>query len=426
MQVTIQLVRCMFRGDRPKLSSRRNGATFSKCAIRFFVTLFVFAIICSKFLSRVRLTPYLIMNANPYRAVHKVVEDLRFAYNDGHACRDREEFSLDETHSNVGDIPLKCLRFCLRSNNGQGTGEPNFERWTTCSLYMVNSTLRPRWEEIRQKAYKLDSKTIGSNAASTKTSNENVHRHISVVRFSVVAESLSCLINSTEFNFTVYDHRNGADNFESKLGPSENGRVVYQPNQCDEATGYLSRMVDNYRELSDIEVFAHEDDLCATAQGRGLLNISMSAAPFVTYIPMHNTLRTLGSGWGSPALEIVVRSLFAWAWLNQETPYTGIIATQSGGSFVTSRFAIQRRPLAFWRFLLAIARDPLISNLDWHSRYELKKCDREEAGCMPTRRAYCMYSHVYERLWGVALGESPLGQDFSQILHKHGIRHGKF
>lgn len=38
MQVTIQLVRCMFRGDRPKLSSRRNDATFSKCAIRFFVT----------------------------------------------------------------------------------------------------------------------------------------------------------------------------------------------------------------------------------------------------------------------------------------------------------------------------------------------------------------------------------------------------
>ena len=148
-------------------------------------------------------------------------------------------------------------------------------------------------------------------------------------------------------------------------------------------------------------------------------------APFVTYIPMHNTLRTLGSGWGSPALEIVVRSLFAWAWLNQETPYTGIIATQSGGSslLVVLLFSGVRSHSGdfCWR-----SRDPLISNLDWHSRYELKKCDREEAGCMPTRRAYCMYSHVYERLWGVALGESPLGQDFSQILHKHGIRHGKF
>lgn len=387
---------------------RRNGTTVAKCVI-------IFLSVCLG--HRVWGTV-----ENPHRAVQQVVEDdLPLAYNDGHACREQEELSLDKLFSNVKEISLECLRSCLRSNNGQGTGEPTFERWTACSLYMVNSTLRPRWEEIQQKAYKEN-----YDAGSTITSIENVRRHISVVRYSVMAESLSCLINSTEFNFTVYDHRNGTDNFKSKLGPSKNGRVVYQPNQCDEATGYLSRMVDNYGELSDIEVFAHEDDLCATVQGRRLLNISIAAAPSVSYIPMHDTLRTLGSGWGSPALEIVVRSLFAWAWLDHETPYRGIIATQSGGSFVTNRFAIQRRPLAFWQFLLAIGRDPLISNLVWHSRYELKRCDHEEADCVPTRRAYCMYSHVYERLWGVALGESPLGQDFPKILNKHGIRLNKF
>ena len=42
------------------------------------------------------------------------------------------------------------------------------------------------------------------------------------------------------YNFTIYDHRNGEDGFAAAFDGAPNGRVVQQPNQCDETTGYLA------------------------------------------------------------------------------------------------------------------------------------------------------------------------------------------
>lgn len=301
---------------------------------------------------------------------------------------------------------LEDLYSCLVAASGRDTGTPTFENWTNCSLSTINITLRPRWNQIRP------------NLEQPAQLDKIVHRHVTVVRFSAAAESLHCIVNSSDFSFTIYDHRNGADNFGEKLRFTTNGRVIPEVNQCDEATGYLRRIVDNYDSLSDIEIFAHEDDLCSTTDGKSLLNASKTFR-MVSYIPMHKKLRTLGENWGAGWLELTIRTLYAWAWTNEETPYRGKLSTQSGGSFATGRSMIRRRPHRFWKFLYDIAVDPIISNVEWHARYRLRNCTNHEDSCVPGRRAYCMYSHAYERLWGFALGQPATGQEHWKIINSH-------
>ena len=174
--------------------------------------------------------------------------------------------------------------------------------------------------------------------------------------------------------------------------------------RCDEATGYLARIVGSYDELRAVEVFAREDALVEDVMGRRLLASTGGALPAsVGYLPMSKDYRVVGKDWGSELLQEHLRRWYAWVWLNSTTPYAGTFATQPGGCFAASAAQIRRRPLAFWRHLLAVTGDPLLSSFTDTSRDP-----------SPSRRRFCFYGHMLELMWGVSLGQPPKGPS-----HRH-------
>lgn len=198
---------------------RRNGATVAKCVIRFLSALFVFAI-CSKFLSRFWLTPYAVVKAkptldqfhairsvlsdarryeshmrpfphddspggygavwrrvwgkveNPHRAVHQVVEDLRFVYKDGQACREREQLSLDMINdSNIlddssgfdvtRDVDLISLTWLTHNENYPVPRIPMIDEHDYC-----NGRIHPKgaWRLLPcTQEYREDKRVVGVN-----------------------------------------------------------------------------------------------------------------------------------------------------------------------------------------------------------------------------------------------------------------------
>ena len=139
----------------------------------------------------------------------------------------------------------------------------------------------------------------------------------------------------SDFNFTIYDHKNGADQFASKFGDSSNGRVVEQITR-DEASGYLTRITEQYHKLADIEAFVHDDEFIANniSHQSQFQRVMRSASPErlrTSPIPTKFNLDT----WGS-VFSMYVRTLYARLILIDE-PYDGPLETQCCGQFVTTK-----------------------------------------------------------------------------------------
>ena len=286
---------------------------------------------------------------------------------------------------------------CLRNNGDAGT-HLDKDRWAACS-WAIAKQMRPDFEQIMERS---------ASGAVARAGGGS--RHISIVRYATPPAALMWLKNlSGLYRFTVYDKRNGEDGFAAAFGPASSGEVVELPNVCDETTGYLARIVDSYDQLSDVEVFAHENDLVEEEEGRrfkGRLDWGRYSMSNISYLSMSTRYMVLGRAgkWGHASLEYVVRRLYAWAWLNSSEPYDGVWSAQCCAAFATSREQIRRRPLPFWKWLLSFAEDPLVSSYNDSKRYP-----------PPSRRRYCLYGHVFERMWHVFMGQPPNGRSYSDL-----------
>ena len=291
-----------------------------------------------------------------------------------------------ELHSNAIRI-RPHLRTCLDSHSGIVTGSPNFENWTECSLQVI-------WENIPAI------KEIAHRDVEVAVATGKIARHITVARFASTAASLRVLKDWSDFDFTIYDHKNGEDNFRAEFGDAMNGKVVEQTNQCDEASVYLSRITSKYSDLADVEIFVHDHVVTP-----GLRNwIVANSENNLTYSSFSTGEHTVGFGLGK---NLAVRTLYGMMKNGTYAPYTGILKYHPNGSFMVASRQIRSRPLKFWKFLHEISLNPILSNLNWTLRYPIRTCEElgEQQGCARTRRAYCMYSHAYERLWGVFMGQ---------------------
>lgn len=302
-------------------------------------------------------------------------------------------------------------RKCLTTYSGVTSGKPDVERWTSCSMSAVKRIMPP-FNKIMRRDHESQEIVRASDVAS---------RHLTVVRFSANATSLAFLKEWSDFNFTIYDHMNGADQFASKFGNSSNGRVVEQINQCDEASGYLTRITDQYNNLADIEVFVHDDEFIANnlSHQSQFQRVIRSASPErLSYFPLMPTKFNLDK-WGGPHLSMYVRTLYSRLIIGIDEPYDGPLETQCCGQFATTKSQIQTVPLQQWEFLFDISMTPTLANLNKTNRYPIKSCkDIHLAdGCdwSLRNRAYCMFSHVYERLWGVLLGQEPVGKEHDEL-----------
>ena len=181
---------------------------------------------------------------------------------------------------------------CLHHYNGDVPGTLDIQRWVACSWSVVKR-MRPEFGQIEPRHTTSESWNECTPIAECQ------RRHITIVRYKTPAASLLWLKSPNDSNFTIYDHRR--DGFAAEFGPATNGAVVEQPNQCDEATGYLARIVDAYDELNVIEVFAHENDLVSTPAGKQLLSLTRSGGhqtAGMAYLPMHQKYNTSGHGLG--------------------------------------------------------------------------------------------------------------------------------
>ena len=296
---------------------------------------------------------------------------------------------------------------CLHHYNGDVPGTLDIQRWVACSWSVVKRML-PEFRQIERRHTTSESWNEGTPIAECQ------RRHITIVRYKTPAASLLWLKTLNDSRFTIYDHR--GDGFAAAFGPATNGAVVEQPNQCDEATGYLARIVDAYYELNDIEVFAHENDLVSTAAGKQLLSLTKergSSNSGMAYLPMHQEYMTVGTHWGAKPLEYVLRRWYAWMLLNSDKPYEGEWSTQCCGSFATTRLQIHQLPLMLWKHLRSVTSNPLLS-INGSHHYP-----------PPSRRRYCFYGHVIERMWGVFLGQKPKGQNYTQLLSSWGAHKGR-
>jgi len=304
--------------------------------------------------------------------------------------------ALDCLHENNGGRSS----LTMRHEHSAQRGTLNRVRWAECSWRIVKE-LRPPWAAIRPRQLEL-------------SPGAPYERHITIVRHGSSADSMGWL-GRFSGNFTVYDHRSGEDGFRRKFGQWPNGRVVEQPNQCDEATGYLTRIVDQYDNLAAVEAFSHESDLCSIPTGtssgslQSISRLGAASTPRSLYLPLNNEPRvyTLGHGWGSPDVEFLVRRLHAWITHDSDLPFNGTWSTFCCATFVTTREQIRQRPLAFWRYLLRIASEPMISNFDDARRYHI--------GSNGVRRLYCAYSHVFERMWASFLLQPPHTPPYAEL-----------
>ena len=267
---------------------------------------------------------------------------------------------------------------CLRRHNGDAS-HLDKDRWAACS-WAIAKQKRPDFEQVKERP------------ASGAVEHADSSRHISIVRYATPPVALLWLKNMTDYRYTIYDKRNGEDGFAAAFGPASNGEVIELPNVCDETTGYLARIVGSYADLSAVEIFGHENDFVEEDEGRVFvrrLKSSHYSLSNVSYLPMSARYMKLGKAgkWGHASLEYVVRRLYAWAWLDSSEPYNGVWSAQCCAAFATSREQIRRRPLPFWKWLLSFASDPLVSSYNESKRYP-----------PPSRRRYCIYSHVFERM----------------------------
>eukprot|EP00937_MAST-01D_sp_MAST-1D-sp2_P006434 g6434.t1 len=261
--------------------------------------------------------------------------------------------------------------------------------------------MRPPWQALRGGRDPLP-------AACTDRS-----RHVTIVRYSSSAPELQWLKDMRNYTFTIYDKRNGADGFRAAFGPAPNGVVVPQPNQGDEAAAYLARIVDHFDMLSATEIFAHESEL-RTPEGRHLLHMADRLAPNIAYLPLKRPLFTMlqptpvgrkRRPWGNEQLDALLWRVYWWIFHGQARQVRGRWSTQCCGQFATSRHRIRHRPLAFWQHLRAIADDALLTTYRDTKRYN-------------NGRIYFFYGHLFERLWGVMLGQTPVGGRYEALLAK--------
>jgi hypothetical protein len=309
---------------------------------------------------------------------------------------------MDEAAAPFVLVPRNEARGCLRRTNGRNGVPLNRKRWSQCSWKLVQQ-MRPAWSSLQVRGGAGAS--VGASECTDKT------RHVTVVRYSSSADALQWLKELRGYRFTVVDKRNGEDGFAAKFGAASNGEVVLQRNQGDEASAYLARIVDNYNALSAIELFAHETELL-TEDGKAMLRVADQVSARVAFVPLKRPLFTMGEvapvgrhrrKWGNPELDDLLRRFFSWAWADENKPYDGRWSTQCCGQFITSRHQIRQRPLAFWKYLRTVANDQLLTTYTDTKRYN-------------NGRSYFFYGHMFERLWGAMLGQTPTGTKYEKLV----------
>ena len=242
-------------------------------------------------------------------------------------------------------------RSCLTEYSGGISNKTDVEKWTSCSLHAVKRFMPPF-----SKKY-----TPETRVSKVVQASDVCSRHMTIVRFSASVASLAFLKEWSDFNFTIYDHKNGADQFALKFGTAPNGRVVEQMNQCDEASGYLARITDQYHNLANVEVFLQEDEFIANNKSHQLQfqRVIRTASPKrISYFPLMPRKFKLGKEkgeWGGPHVSLYVRTLYSRLILGIDEPYDGPFETQCCGQFATTKSQIQRVPLQTWKFLFDIS-----------------------------------------------------------------------